>query len=499
MRLLRLLEAHWPQPQTLGAYRSVLSRLSHESPLFQRLQWSSLPPVKELLLSSVPAWTLVITIQTHNSHVYIGAACTPGEPEPPAKGGKNAEPPPPPPEMRYWVGRVALNQCDLHRCMVRLQEVNLGIEKEMLHTGKLNEALADQYQQLLKEAEDAILKPILPELVAKFCPEADPATGVVPPGMPKQILLLPDSLLWPLPFEHFESLSTLLAAPGPAAFARDLSLHSLAFRSRTPPPTTRPASSALLTDAFNEDQLRSEDDPKSETMCSAHKRLVEAKIISNADKSLNGQLLAASPEDIKGILTDVTMFFALGLGKFFSTINATHFASMDLRHVKLLGIFHRGQNDQSFRRQTKTDSMKTVQQLAMENAYGVALIATFRGAQCVVSAGVPVPVPLQLRAFDAFVRGIQGLKSTAKSLEDVFALQVDHPDQRYVRVQEAAGAADGKKGKEAPKDAKKPGQGQEEPSTKEDLLPKHTQDAYIAVGLAWAASDAAEAAGGKKK
>jgi len=137
--------------------------------------------------------------------------------------------------------------------------------------------------------------------------------------------------------------------------------------------------------------------------------------------------------------------------------------------------------------------MKSLRQLTMENAYGAPLIAAFRGVHCSVLSTAPVPVALNTRCFETFAKAIQAGKSAAKGLEEAISLQ-EKPEFRYSRTLEG-GLPPGTTG---PVDPKKPPPAQS-PEGMEDLLPPHTRTSYVAVGLGWAPSEAAEGDGKKKK
>jgi hypothetical protein len=263
------------------------------------------------------------------------------------------------------------------------------------------------------------------------------------------------------------------------------------------------ATTVLLTDAFNEDALRANENPKAETMCAVHRRLTVAdekdpKAIDRDKKSLNGQNFAASPQDISGLLADSSALLSLGFGRFLNTMPARHFVSQNLRNLSLLGIFHRSINDKAFRRQTKSDSSKSVTQLGMESAYGTPLIASFRGAQSSVFSTRPMPTALGMRGFEAFVRGLKEGKTLAKAFEQVLCLQVSQ-GQRYTRPAEGDTSAS-----PSPAPGKAPAKQEQgtadSDAVLEDLLPPHTKSAYLLIGNCWLTPDAVpEAAGGGKK
>lgn len=479
LQTLRELEETWPQPGALSAYRATLRRLQLESPLFQKLQLSELPPISELLLSNVPPGTLVVTLQIHDNFLYMGATCSPPpDPDPEARAAK----------LQHVTTRVAVREVELHSCIQKLSELNLLIEKELISSVEVDASFSAQYCDILRQVDTFLIKPLVTDLVSHFWQWG---LGATHPSNPKQLLLLPDNFLWPLPLERFPSLLGLFAPPGHAAFARDFSLHLTAMRARTTPPCPRAVSTVLLTDPFNDDVLRPNEDPKSETMCAMHKRLIETKVVGGAEKSINGQTLTPSPQDIKGMLADCTMFLSLGFGRFFTAMQARHLLSQDLRHIKLFALFMRAQNDGAFRRQTKADSMKSIKQQAMENSYGTPLLAAFRGVQCSIQVGAPVPVNLNMRCLETFAKGIQAGKPVAKALEEVLALTTDDPARRYERTLEG-GAIPGAAPVDPKKGAPPPAEGAEE------LLPEHTRTAYFVVGVAWQPSET-EAPVTKKK
>jgi len=482
--LLRSLEKRWPLPQALDTYTSTVKRLQAESPLFQRLQISDLPPISELVLSSLPPLTLVVTLQMHDHHLYVGAACSPGE------GGDAQQRLQ---QLRYMVTRVEVRAPELHKCMTQLQELNLRIEKELITHPGIPEDLCEKYASLVSQAEACLAEPVARELARCFWTYGVHAAH---PMNPQQLMLLPDSTLWGLPLERFTSFIDLFAIDKHSAISRDYSLHVAAQRVRkfveegkplkVPIPAAKGNTTALLTDTFNEDTLRPSENPRSETMSALHKRLVETKVIGNEQKSLHGGMFAASGQDIKTLLADSTAFYSLGFGRFFTAISARQFASQDLRHVALMGTFHRCLNDGAFRRQTKTDSMKTLRQLTIENAYGSPLIAAFRGVQCYVLATVPTPIASLTKSFEVFAKAVQAGKTVAKAVEEILLQEVQDPELRSCRKLE---------GGEEPVRSKEQ---EENGSGPQPLLLPHSRSAFVVVGTPWTCSEAGDA-GGKKK
>lgn len=478
MAALRDIERRWPCPDEISAYRAISCRLKAESPTFQRLNLTDLPAVDALLLSDFPSLTLVVTLQIHDSYLHVAAVRTPPEGETSVRST----------QLKFSAFRLPLKENEVHDCSVKLQELANAIEKEIIISGQLDTNLMDEYVEVLSKAERAFAIPIAHELVSSYWEEGLEGEHA---DNPKQMLLMPDAHLWNFPFERFASFRKLFQSSGPSAMNRDFSLHLFAQRSRTPAATVRTASSVLLTDPFNEDRLFAQDDAKSENMGAMHRRLVESKIISNGEKSVHGEALTASSQDIMSMAADCTMFFSVGFGRFWSTFNSRDFITQDFRHLRLLGLFHRCQNDIGFRRQTKVESLKPLRQQAMENPFGTALIASLRGVQCVVLGTLPIPVSLNLKSFEVFAKGVQGGRSAAKSLEEVITQQ-GSPEFRYSRMLQGgvppggAAPADPKKGTPPP------------PEDAEDVLPPYAQMSFVTVGLAWAPAETAEA-GGKKK
>jgi hypothetical protein len=407
----------------------------------------------------------------------------------------------------------------LHACARRLQELNTAIEKELLVSPELSGALAAQYSAVIDQAERALLAPLARELAVCFWPLG---TGLEHPSNPKQLVLLPDSLLWGLPLESSASLLGLFGAGRPGAFSRDFSLHAAAFRVRgfvegTPEserrqvqdkmPGFRPSSTMLLTDAFNEDVPQAGEDPRAEIMCAFHDRLVDSKAIGNGARSIHGQKFCPSPADISAMLADSSAFLSLGFGRFFTTMSSPDFASQNLKNVSLVALFYRSVNSVCFRRHTKNDSMKPPKQREIEGAYGTPLIAAFRGAQCTVLASGPVPTALSIKAFETFAKALAAGKTVAQAMEEVMLSKVDAEDQRYVR---ALGTSDvapvvsrtkTKKQELAKQQVEKvstaKGSPRESDTAEVELLPQHTRSVYMVVGAPWISGEEGPAETGK--
>jgi len=392
--------------------------------------------------------------------------------------------------------------------LLKLSELNTSIEKELVNKPGLNEDHVKQFELLLSHLDSWIVKPIVTELTSSLWPWT---TNIEHSSNPKQLVLMPDSTLWGFPLERCASLANLFSNMCHSAFSRDISLHAAAYRVRR---FVEPAdgsariplkgsvagfrldSTSLLTDPFMEDVLKTSDDPKTETMSMLHDRLVHAKIVGHANRSFHGKMFTASPQDVKGILTDSTAFLSFGFSRFFVTMPAKHFASQDLRRLSLFGLFNRSINDPSFRRQTKIDSAKTLRQLAAESPYGMSLMASFRGVQSMIIVSAPVPIPLAMRNIEVFSRALQGGKTVGKALEDVLSQQIKDPSLRYLRAKEGGILPPEARSATAAADAKDTKKHTEQ--GEEYLLPLHTQAAYSMVGAAWLFSESGPEGGGKK-
>jgi len=401
--VIRLLHKHWPFPSLLQAWKQTMLRVG-DSPMFQNMQLSSLPPVVDLITGYVPPLTLIVSMLVHTRHVYVGAACA-------VQG-----------TMKPMVARIPFDG-DLPSHLRRLQELHQAVEKDLITTSVINEELSSQVQEILSCVEQVLAKPIARDLVKHFWPYG---VQVEHPSNPRHMVLLPDSTLWSLPFEHFRCFEKLFGSP---SISRDFSLHSLACRARTfveggaeskPLDVQLPLRSgaiSLITDTFDEDALRPGENPKSETMSMLHKRLLASGF--GTEQSIYGQMHTASPQDVKVTLADSSAVAVLAYGRFFTTLPSKYFASQDLRQLGLLAVFSRVMNDSSFRRQTKTDSLKSVQHLAAENDYGFPLIAAFRGVSCTVMTSRSVPAPVAMRSFETFLRALQSGKNVGASLNEV--------------------------------------------------------------------------------
>lgn len=399
--------------------------------------------------------------------------------------------------MRHMATRFAISEAEVYACTQRIDELNIGIEKELITDPVLNASLSAQYEKFLEEVEPALMQPIAQELEKVFWTQG---TDTAQPTDPQQLVFLLDRKLWSLPFERFPCFTRLFGGSS-GALTRDLSFHALAQRREDERRPLQLSSTAMLTDTYSEDTLRSNDNPRSETMCTLHKRIIEAtdqKPLDKDRRSLSGKMFKASPQDISGILADTSALLCLGFGSFFTTMPAKLFASLAMPHVSLLAVFHRAYNDKAFRRQTKAASGKTVAQMKLENPYGTALVAAFRGIRCFLHAAAPVPVSLCLRVSEAFIRAFREGKSVAKSLEAALEQKAD-PEQRYVRrlADEVTGTAGSKA---SGKDKNPSTNASPEPAAPlEDLLPAHTRAAFVLVGVPWLQADGDVGGAGKKK
>jgi hypothetical protein len=491
MGLLQRLGSTWFDPTQLAAYQASVKRLCRDSPFFQRLRLADMPSINELLLSFLPPLTLVVTLQMHGDYLYVGAACTPADGDPQQRM----------PQIKHLVTRMHVVASELHALLLKLNELNLAIEKELIISPALNQDLVQRYDWIVSRLDSWIVQPIVRELATCCWPYT---THIENAANPKQLMLLPDHTLWGFPLERCRSFDKLFDTACRSVISRDFSLHVSAQRVRSivepaegaerkplkaAVPGFRLDTTSLLTDPFAEDVVKSTDDPKMETLSMLHDRLVTSKIVGNEKRSFHGSMFTASPHDIKGMLLDSSAFLSLGFSRFFVTMPAKHFASQDLRRLSLLGIFNRCLNDASFRRQTKIDSMKTLRQVEAENAYGTSLMASFRGVQTIVMTTAPVPIALASRCVEAFGRALQAGKPVSKAFEEILSQQIKDPNLRFTRALEGGELPpQARVSTVAGGDAKSGGKSADpkaEQETFEDLLQAHTQAAYLLIGAPW--------------
>lgn len=63
-------------------------------------------------------------------------------------------------------------------------------------------------------------------------------------------------------------------------------------------------------------------------------------------------------------------------------------------------------NDASFRRQTKSDSTKTPQEVELESPYMSAILASFRGVSTILQMAHHIPIPLAIKAMNHIARQV---------------------------------------------------------------------------------------------
>jgi len=505
MKLLRRLASTWYDPTLLSAHQASIKRLRKDSPFFQRLRLSDLPPISELLLSYFPPLTLVVTLQMQGDFLYVGGALSPADGTPEQRL----------PQIKHMVTRMRIVASELNAYLLKLTELNLALEKELVISPGLNQPLAEQFEWILARLDSWIVQPIVNELASNFWPYT---TNIDNPANPKQLVILPDYTLWGFPLERCPSFTGLFGPTTKSVVTRDFSLHAAAQRVRT---FVEPAegstdkkplkaavsgfrldTTALLTDPFAEDVIKAPDDPKTESLSMLHDRLVSSKIVGNEKRSFHGSMFVASPYDIKGMLIDSSAFLSMGLSHFFATMPSKHFASQDLRRLALLGLFNRCMNDPAFRRQTKNDSMKTLRQMEAENPYGTGLMATFRGVQSILMVSAPVPLALATRSLEVFGRAVQGGKPVATAFGELLSQQIKDPKMRFLRANEGGELPPEARGGGDAADAKGKGKGTEvaDDASLEDLLQAHSQAAYSLIGVPWIFGESGpEGGGGKKK
>eukprot|EP00811_Abedinium_folium_P032677 NODE_5703_length_1742_cov_10.684830.p1 GENE.NODE_5703_length_1742_cov_10.684830~~NODE_5703_length_1742_cov_10.684830.p1 ORF type:complete len:519 (+),score=157.26 NODE_5703_length_1742_cov_10.684830:3-1559(+) len=518
-----------------------------------------MPPVSDLLLTRLPPLTLVITMQLHYSHVYVGAALTPPEGE----ADWRAE------QIDYMVHRHPVSKSELRTLVQRFREVNVGLEKELATTSESDGRLAENSQRVLDVIETRLAQPLVEHFKAHFWREpvsrdpgdAEPAgaTGGAGKGkaradageekreLPQRIVLLPGTLFWNMPLERFPSMLQLFPCPPPpppekgaavvqrdpaqprsahAMFSRDHSLHLLAQRARGPDAIAATGATSagggaaaagaatgasmvvkaqmaclpldkttLLSDPFAEDALSADDPPNSETLCDQHHRLTLSRV-ANVALRTHGLKYVASPQDIKCMLAASSIFLSVGFGRFFTTMAPKHFMSQDLRGLSVLGLFDRCINNAAFRRQAKMDSQITARQLSIESAYSASLIAASRGVACTVQSIVATPVALAMRSFEVFAKGLQEGKTLAKAHEDMLNKDVDSRCRRYLMAEPGTETAPvASKGAEP---LLKVPVVHEQRAPSRGMPQPHSQDVfYIFAGLPWLCQEQVETKKGK--
>jgi len=436
IRMLQQLERDWSCPQLLATYQSTNARLRHESPLVERLQLHMLPSVTEMVLAYLPPLTLVVTMQVHEHYLYVGAVCSPADGDP---GQRQAN-------LRHFVTCKVLLEQELHECQRRLEELNQQLEKDLVTSLELNEALTEEHAAVVARVEAVVIGPIVEELTSHFW---HLGIDIEHAQNPRQLLLLPDAALWDLPWERMPSFLQLFSWRH-SVISRDFSLHLIAQRIKgymeevpkegasrplkVPVSAVRSGSTTLLSDVFGEDSLQPSEDERSETMASLHERLVRDKTIGNEEQSLHGKDHPATPEDVQVLLADSSALYSLGFGSFFASIDASHFASQDLRHLALLGLFHRAMHDRAFRRQAKIRASIPSQHIAARTPYSLSLIAAFRGVACTLLAVAPVPTSINMRCLEVFAREVKEGKTVSQALEKVLTQTTPRLMLRFMRM-----------------------------------------------------------------
>lgn len=411
-------------------------------------------------------------------------------------------------KLRHFVTRMHIEESDVHMHVQKIQEQNMNIEKDLIMNTEVNESFAEHYEQVLIHFDDLLIRPIMEELRNHFWPLG---AHIEHPLNPQHLVIMPDQTLSGLPLERFGSFLDLFGARNHSKISRDLSLHILAQRVReyvsdgdqplkAKLPVVSKDATSLLSDANAEDALKPSEDPNGETMSDVHKRLADDKVVGS--KSLHGQMWAASPEDITSLVADSTAMLFLGFGRFFTTMPAQYVSSQDMRHLYLLAIFGRCINDTAFRRQTKTDSMKTVRQVASEGPYGFMVLAAFRGVQSFLTSCSPMPTAINMRNLECFARAFSSGKTVGQALEDLLNERTKNPQLRYQRTLQ--GGVHPRPTGDASQVSQGGGSraGSTEPpeeSSEEDLLIFHTKASYVLCGVPWITVGEGSDAGGAAK
>lgn len=222
LHLLRNLERRWPFPTELSIYKALKQRLETESTFFQRLQLDKLPAIEDILLSHLPASTLVVSLQFRGSFIYMGAVCTP--PETVTDRGERVA------RLAPLVARHTVAPSEVHAAISRILVTRSQIEKQLLAQPEPDPQLQANLEQTVQEVEVHLMDPLSRRLEASFWPcSANAELPAIP--NPKQLVLLPDSSMAAIPFETMPSFTRLFGS-GNDRIMRDHSLHMLAQRVR---------------------------------------------------------------------------------------------------------------------------------------------------------------------------------------------------------------------------------------------------------------------------
>lgn len=219
---MRNLERRWPFPAELSTYKALKQRLETESTFFPRLQLDKLPSIEDILLSHLPASTLVVSLQFRGSFIYMGAVCTP--PETVTDRGERVA------RLTPLVARHTVAPSEVHAAINRILVTRSQIEKQLLAQPEPDPQLQANLEQTLQEVEVHLMDPLSRRLEASFWPCSANAELPAMPN-PKQLVLLPDTSMAAIPFETMPSFTRLFGS-GNDCIMRDHSLHMLAQRVR---------------------------------------------------------------------------------------------------------------------------------------------------------------------------------------------------------------------------------------------------------------------------
>eukprot|EP00439_Symbiodinium_sp_Y106_P008521 s9273_g1.t1 len=182
--LLRNLESRWPFPEELGTYKAIRQRLEAESPFFQRLQLEpllnlrfekkahvkrvhgcsllrseeKLPSIEEILLSHLPALTLVVTLQFRSNYIYAGAVLSPdaGDRTERAK------------QLQPMVARHMVHPAEVQTSINRISSTNSQIEKQLLSSPEVDPQLRENIRTIVEELDEHLMEPLSRRLEGHF-------------------------------------------------------------------------------------------------------------------------------------------------------------------------------------------------------------------------------------------------------------------------------------------------------------------------------------------
>ncbi|CEM36106.1 unnamed protein product [Vitrella brassicaformis CCMP3155] len=524
---LGAMEVEWRDASTLDAWGNIERSLCQKSPLYTMLQCWQLS-VPQLCNDMLPRSLMVMSLQLHDGHLYAAVAVTPPMPEQTGGGGggkgkeakkdskkdakgKAASPLPteelPPPETRYRVYRLPLPPSLLLDRIDGLNEAAAAMRTHLVFADHVPTTTQNRTQEVL-DAVDRLISPIMHFIEADFWPLGRFWQHSL---SPTHLLYLPSRELRGLPFEQLACVKGMFGHNVTRDFSLHLFVHRMtmpllqsnheeaitafqtAMRSSTVETLTMPETQVernkvtLVSDPYNEDTLNTD----GETLIDTHKRIVQSENLSSP-LHFTGDTYTPSRDDFNRILMESSGLVYTGFGRVLSAFGGSKVAgNLHLGHMKMVALLVMASNDAAVRRQTKSDSTKTLAELKTDQAHATALLLSFRGVRSVLSVISPVPTLLIQKAADSLVT------SMAKNKEPVFAarkslLQHEVPVvERYQRIGQTEAA-------QLPPDMAEAPQGDDSGSEGEKtalLFDAYSASSLVCYGLPWVRVAVGEATG----